>query len=122
LRQGILAARTGPSIPLEGSITGEFRFPEDFAGFGGHFPGYPLVPGIVQVLLAQILIEEVSGAELRLTEVSGAKFLEKLRPETSITVVCRERRPLPESRWEVKLSAAGRLAASFTLQFRTKEE
>jgi 3-hydroxyacyl-[acyl-carrier-protein] dehydratase len=115
LRRAIISARTGLEIAADGELTGEFFFPESFVGFAGHFPGHPLVPAVVQVLIAQTLIEERCGAPLRLTEFEGAKFFEQLRPLMPITVVCRERRPLPTARWQVQLSAGGRPVAAFRL-------
>ena len=121
LRRAVAAARTGLQTAEDGAVSGEFCFSEEFVGFAGHFPGYPLVPGVVQLLLAQTLIEERCGAVLRLTEVGNAKFFEQLRPGTEISVVCRERRPLPAAQLDVKLSAGGRPAAAFSLHLRDME-
>lgn len=115
LRRAVFAARTAFEVDDEKILTGQFRFEESFVGFDGHFPGYPLVPAVVEVFMAQMLIEEYCGHGVRLTEVAGAKFLAQLRPHTSITFVCRPLRPLPQALWEVKISTEGRPAAAFRL-------
>jgi 3-hydroxyacyl-[acyl-carrier-protein] dehydratase len=121
LRHAITAARSGLRSGPDGEIIAEFCFAESFPGFAGHFPGYPLLPAVVQVLIAQTLIEEHVETPLSLTEVGAAKFFEQLRPQTPITVVCSERRPLPAARWDVQLSAAGAPAATFRLKLRPEE-
>jgi 3-hydroxyacyl-[acyl-carrier-protein] dehydratase len=40
--------------------------------YGGHFPGFPITPGVLQVLIIQEILE--SELELSL-EMSGAKFI-----------------------------------------------
>lgn len=35
-----------------------YCFPDNFIGFSGHFPGYPILPAFVQVLTAITVIEE----------------------------------------------------------------
>lgn len=55
-------------------IAGTFRFPVDFIGFRGHFPGQPVVPGICKIQAILVLCELHKDAPVQLREVVTAKF------------------------------------------------
>lgn len=118
LRTEVAAAMTGPlAVDNDGWRVGRFRFAPDFTGFQGHFPEFPIVPAIVQVLAAQQVAETGLGGPLRFGAVENAKFLMQIRPEQEITVRCRIK-PRDESTLaECKLLCAGEIAAVFTLEF-----
>jgi len=118
LRNGIARAACGPpEIGADGSLCRRFNFAPDFQGFAGHFPGYPLLPGVVQLLIAQTLVESALGTRPVLKEVVGAKFLEQLLPGREIVVKC-QARDASRLAWNARLEVEGRLAASFQLHFR----
>lgn len=98
------------------------RFPADFAGFAGHFPGFPIVPAVAQLQTAQCLVEDHLGRPLRLAAVVSAKFLLQLRPEEEIAVECRLRRPDGRLLADVRLRRGEALAAVFTLELAEGEE
>jgi 3-hydroxymyristoyl/3-hydroxydecanoyl-(acyl carrier protein) dehydratase len=50
----------------------------DHPAFAGHFPGRPIVPGVVLLDLAQGAIEAAAG--VRVTGVAVAKFLSPVSP------------------------------------------
>jgi 3-hydroxymyristoyl/3-hydroxydecanoyl-(acyl carrier protein) dehydratase len=50
----------------------------DHPAFAGHFPGHPVVPGVVLLDLAQQAIE--AGTGRRLGGLASAKFLRPVRP------------------------------------------
>lgn len=56
----------------------ELRIPADHPAFPGHFPGRPIVPGVVLLDLAQLAIEGASGQ--RVGGIAQAKFLSPLGP------------------------------------------
>jgi 3-hydroxyacyl-[acyl-carrier-protein] dehydratase len=112
-----LAAVTPVEIDEEGRLNRTYRFPVDFVGFSGHFPGYSIVPAIVQVMAAQHLAESGLAADMRLRGVKNAKFFLQLRPEWEITVQCRLQPREDETCAEVRLRCEQGLAASFTLIF-----
>jgi 3-hydroxyacyl-[acyl-carrier-protein] dehydratase len=117
MKKAIEAAAT---IPLEtddsGAAARTFRFDPDFPGFAGHFPEYPIVPAIVQILAAQTVIEGCHGGPLRLSAVEGAKFLKQVTPGQEIRVVCRPRAGAPMA-YQAKLCAGTDTAATFMLRF-----
>ena len=49
-------------------------FDADFAGFEGHFPGNPIVPGVCLVELSRIMAEQAAGRAMTLQEISLCKF------------------------------------------------
>ena len=119
LRNGIARARCGPpEVDSDGSLCQRFIFAADFQGFAGHFPGHPLLPGVVQLLIAQTLVEAAMGSRQLLGEVVGAKFLEQLLPGREIVARCRAR-DASRLAWNARLEVEGRLAASFQLHFRS---
>ena len=63
----------------------------EFAGFAGHFPGEPVLPGMCHVDLALRAAALVVGADLELVAVDRARFLRKSLPgeELSIRLVLR---------------------------------
>jgi 3-hydroxyacyl-[acyl-carrier-protein] dehydratase len=61
--------------------------------FRGHFPGDPLVPGVILTeALAQTagLAAGEEGRSFRLTAIKGMKFLAAVRPEEEITLTARK--------------------------------
>lgn len=58
----------------------------DHPALAGHFPGNPVVPGVV--LLTELLgiLEEESGMECGPLTLSSVKFMRLLRPEESFTL------------------------------------
>ena len=61
-----------------------FAVRSDFLAFKGHFPDYPILPGIVQIMMAEITISEVMGAEYTVQEVKQGKFLKPIEPDHDI--------------------------------------
>lgn len=115
MRKAIALSVTAP--PLLSTTRGEQRycFAEDFLGFSGHFPGYPILPAILQTLLAQMLAEQVIGVPLGLVSLERAKFMRQLRPgdEIHVGVECQEQGD--HYRCTAQLSLEPGVAAHFTL-------
>ena len=77
----------------ETAIRAEKTLPEDLDVFRGHYPGYPLLPGVLlceavfqagAVLLSELLRQgpeaDDSGSVPVLTRIHGAKFKREVRP------------------------------------------
>jgi 3-hydroxymyristoyl/3-hydroxydecanoyl-(acyl carrier protein) dehydratase len=60
------------------------RFAADHPAFLGHFPGRPIVPGVLLVDGAQRAIEASTG--LPLTGLATAKFLSPAAPDEELTL------------------------------------
>ena len=60
-----------------------------FIGFHGHFPGYPILPAMLQVLFGVLVTEKILAAKLILKKLDKAKFMTQIKPEETLTVSCK---------------------------------
>jgi 3-hydroxyacyl-[acyl-carrier-protein] dehydratase len=79
----------------EESLVAEKEIPEDLELFQGHYPGYPLMPGVLlceavfqagAVLLATLQKEGNGQGKPVLTRILGAKFKREVRPGDTIRI------------------------------------
>jgi 3-hydroxyacyl-[acyl-carrier-protein] dehydratase len=106
--------------PVE--ITGRFCFKRGFIGFSGHFPGYPLLPAVIQLLTAQILVERQKGCRIKVTLIEKAKFLSEIRPGDHITVKCADVTADGNQKSKVIITSGDKTVSSFTLNFSPLKE
>ena len=117
LRQALHAA-AGALEPL-GEASGwqrHYLFVADSAVFDGHFPGHPVLPGVVQILMAQMTLEDALGRPLDIRAIPQAKFTAPLRPDSVIELRVRTGRRA--DLWDCTLHCAGQLATRFQLDMR----
>ena len=76
-----LAAERG-----EGELVLQLRIPWDLAFFEGHYPGHPLVAGVVQVRFAVHALEELLGEPPEVERLEALKFHEPLGPGEEVTL------------------------------------
>jgi len=81
----------------------ELVVPVDHPAFPGHFPGRPIVPGVVLLDLAQLAVEDASGQ--RVGGIAQAKFLSPLGPGEALWLDWE-----PDGRFTLR--AAGRKVAT----------
>jgi 3-hydroxymyristoyl/3-hydroxydecanoyl-(acyl carrier protein) dehydratase len=60
--------------------------PPDHPAFAGHFPGKPIVPGVVLLDVALQTIANTSGIALDICEVSSVKFLSPALPGDELVI------------------------------------
>ncbi|MFH5923430.1 3-hydroxyacyl-ACP dehydratase FabZ family protein [Roseomonas xinghualingensis] len=71
----------------EGPWEARFTVPADHPCLPGHFPGHPIVPG---VMLLDAVMEAARGAGLGVAaRVPGAKFLRPVGPEEEVSIALR---------------------------------
>lgn len=122
MHQAIAAAAIDAiTITGDGEVLRRYLFGPDFLGFSGHFPGYPVLPAIVQLLTVVSLAGEQAGTPLRLAAVEDAKFLTPVRPGQEILVQYRQRRKADRELYDARLTVAGKPAATFLIEL-VKEE
>ena len=105
-------------IPTEAnSATPEMTFfiPSIFSGFDGHFPGQPVVPGISQLLMAQVAIEKFYNKTMVIQSITRAKFIAQLSPEVSIKVVWKTKVSDEKTVYVCKLLVDSDIVSSFNL-------
>lgn len=71
---------------LEGGWHADVVFPKDFPVFQGHFPGYPLLPAVVQIALGLRVLSLGTGREATLQTIIQSKFMVQIRPDQPLSV------------------------------------
>ena len=92
-----------------------YRFGESFVGFEGHFPGDPVLPAFVQILMGLSLVAEVFPGGHELSGVTGAKFHLPIRPNVEIQVECHDLTEGQRGRYRIRLTVLDRIASVFDL-------
>ena len=67
-----------------------WRVPADHPAFAGHFPGHPILPGVVLLDRAVLLAQQRLGADGAAWWVSQAKFLSPCGPGDELAFVLQE--------------------------------
>lgn len=67
-------------------IESTLAFSADHPAFAGHFPGAPIVPG---VLLLDAALHACEAAGTPVTGIAAAKFLQPVTPGQSLSLSCR---------------------------------
>lgn len=73
-----------PREVSQGVWEASFFFDPAFAGFDGHFPGNPMVPGVAQIMAA--VLTAAPGRDARLRQLGRSKFLGMVRPGDTMRV------------------------------------
>jgi 3-hydroxymyristoyl/3-hydroxydecanoyl-(acyl carrier protein) dehydratase len=68
------------------TANGAWRVPLDHPAFAGHFPGKPIIPGVLLLDRALNAIAAQTGMPLDQCEVRSVKFLSPARPGDELTV------------------------------------
>ena len=86
--------------------------PADHPAFAGHFPGNPIVPGVVLLDRAILFAEEMLGQPGLNWQVGNTKFFSPVLPEQALTFVLDSK---PSGAISFTVRAAERDVASGTL-------
>ena len=65
-----------------------FRFPATFAGFNGHFPGQPILPGICMIQAVLCLLKSWKMSPVYLQEIVLAKYYRAVTLKDTLEVDC----------------------------------
>lgn len=106
----------------EGPCT--FSVPGAFSGYRGHFPGNPILPGIVQLSFIRRLAERRLGFPLRLAGVRRIKYLRLITPDLPVTLSLELTPGETEGTWAANASfvnADGGRVSAAKLIFASKE-
>ncbi len=85
------------------------QIPADHAAFSGHFPGNPIVPGVLLLDAALYSIAAVCGLAYEGCTISAAKFLSAVHPGELLQLVFEPENP---QRMSFAIRASDRLVAS----------
>ena len=109
------------TLEVDRSYELTFRFGDDFTGFQGHFPGHPVLPAFVQLLMGQCAVRIRSARNWSMCRVERGKFLRTIQPNQPVTV-CWQEQPLNDKlRCRFALLANDEKAAIFIIEFTTEE-
>ncbi|MBQ7609058.1 MAG: hypothetical protein IJU76_14000 [Desulfovibrionaceae bacterium] len=105
IRKAVLAAQCGHAqrgLGEDGqTITVRYCFPPTSPVFDGHFPGKPVLPAVVQILMAQLAIGDTQ------CQIADAKFLEPVGPDEALVLTCL----FTKMRWVCTIEKNGQRAA-----------
>ncbi len=88
LKEDAASAITEFSIRPEGGIKAVLMFPSDLVVFGGHFPGRPMVPAVLELEIVLAALERFfTGSVLRMVSIERAKFLREIKPGERIRLL-----------------------------------
>jgi 3-hydroxyacyl-[acyl-carrier-protein] dehydratase len=99
----------GPNSQNE--LRARARFPAAHAGFQGHFPGNPILPGFLHVQLALDLLR-AAGIPHTLRQITAGKFSRPIPPETEIQIALTV---TGVNNFEARLTANDEPLSTFTL-------
>jgi len=87
--------------------------PADHPAFAGHFPGRPILPGVVLLAWAVEALEAITGRPAANCEIASAKFLRPVGPGTALTL----RHTLqPSGAWRFDVLAGADVVATGSLR------
>ena len=92
----------------DSSVERRCRVPEDLSCFSGHFPGLPIVPGVLQFDWVMDLAAELLPATAVLATIKSIKFIAPLGPndefDMAVSAEIRKSSSQSDSGWEVAFS------------------
>jgi 3-hydroxyacyl-[acyl-carrier-protein] dehydratase len=90
-----------------------------FVGFAGHFPNYPIMPAMLQILFGITVAEKVLDTSLTMKKLDKAKFMVQIKPDEIINVRCLIKHPADDRESEIQanitIRAAEKKVATMTL-------
>ncbi len=98
----------------DGALAAEVRVPASSRWFDGHFPGYPVLPGIAQLAMVFDLIQGALGVPARVLEVSRVRFKQMIVPADRLQLVA-EPRPGREGAYAFRVMKNGEVVCSGTM-------
>jgi len=116
MRDSIAGARiSGPDREADGVTAFEFRFGGDDPVFAGHFPAYPLLPGVFQLEMTRAAAEWALQCSLVLREISKAKFQRPILPAEIVRMELKWSEAAGLIRARAGFSVAGQRAGETTM-------
>lgn len=65
----------------EGLIEAKIVLDKDHLIYKGHFPGFPVTPGVIQIKMIEEIIIRYLNLNLKLQSIAQCKFLQVINPE-----------------------------------------
>ncbi len=109
------AMESGVLDSASDEVSARFVFGPDLPLFGGHFPGDPVLPGVLQIEMVRAALDASTGSRHRIVRVRSAKFKRKVEPGEAIDVALASRYEAGEVRVKATLSVGDEVAAVISL-------
>lgn len=90
-------------------VDAELAIPADHPALAGHFPGLPIVPGVVLLEAVLEAIGAAVGQPAAPCQIQSAKFFSPVAPGESLRLIGER---TPEAVWRFEIRAGGRCVAS----------
>jgi len=125
IAQDVMAAfRAFCDLPTQtdtGTFEASFAFPADLPVFKGHFPGNPIVPGVLLIECVRYALSQKLARPMRLVACARVKFKGLIRPAQEFELKA-SYRPLSDESYAVKASISyqGETMATFAMSFKPK--
>lgn len=123
-----------PSLPLfrdvvdkqifardQATVSAELCCPADFPAFAGHFPGQPVLPAVMQLVIVRMLAGDLLQVVLDTVKIGRIKFKGMIKPEERVQIEINMDKS--GQYWDAvfKLKKAGELVTSGNITFRTRQ-
>jgi len=115
IRRQLLASRVDEPQIAGDLVRQSYCLAPEFVGFSGHFPGYPIVPAVVQILMAQVLAEQFLMDGQAVRSIERAKFHRQLKPLDVIMVSCQRKTVRHKEIIDAKMFIGDELVTDFWL-------
>jgi 3-hydroxymyristoyl/3-hydroxydecanoyl-(acyl carrier protein) dehydratase len=66
-------------------LTAQVKFDKKFIGFIGHFPGNPILPGVIIINVMLRMYELYNNKKYSLSQIRQAKFIEPVSADTIVS-------------------------------------
>src|SRR5262245_55888788 len=113
----VLAVRPRDESSPPRHLVLDLHIPPELAHFPGHFPGLPILPGVVQVDWAVRFAREHLGVTAEFVRLENVKFLALVRPDAQLELELRR----DAAQVDFVFAAGGRRYSSGRAQFRPGE-
>lgn len=117
----IRACGIKPAQKTERGWEKTYIFPSDFFGFQGHFPGNPILPAVIQIMMTRQAITEHMGQEFDVMKVTRAKYIKVVTPGIPVTVIWAIKEQEDAFICKCTLETEGNLASKLTMTLTSKQ-
>jgi 3-hydroxymyristoyl/3-hydroxydecanoyl-(acyl carrier protein) dehydratase len=69
----------------DSTLTTQIKFDKKFIGFIGHFPGNPILPGVIIINVMMRMYELYNNKKHNLSQIKQAKFIEPVSADTIVS-------------------------------------
>lgn len=122
IRNALLGCQCAAATVVDDVVCQRYCLPADFVGFDGHFPDYPIVPAVVQILMAQLVAEQYLSKRLSIGAIDRSKFHRQLKPLDVIDAYCQPKQVRGKALIDCQLKIDDEVVSAFWLVLNGEEQ